>query len=982
MEAAIRWSPHSTPNKRRFLILNLVEKYLKFYEVESLDPNKPFEYKQISQHTKLPNVRAFDWSSTEEALVAVGLPSGEAALLRIDDSSNDILSFTIKHQRPCNAIALSTKGLLAAGLDKVRNDFCLNIWDVNHRLASWKRESKGWAAAKSQFEPIRKLATSESISSIKFFTDQPDTLVTGVKGQFVRIYDLRESPGNPSLQFATRCTHNLSIDAREENYFASASFSGESLVCVWDRRAGSRSSAANLSSANQRSGQEQSGAILEYNVAADNPHFTPQSSIWSVRFSRSQRGSLGVLTSDGQLKTYETAKEYVPPEQTRHGEHQQLWTKRIRTIQPTFIDGGRGPPESSRVLSFDFMTYGQSEDEHSILIYQGDGRLQTFRLNKPPPPIDINFVGDAIVGTTTQLCQWYSNSGANEERSTSQIFKAIRDKAEEGNAAKEEPSIPANGAIAQEVESVPSSRRKHEQLLSIGSPGGKSLHSELLTAETTLCRRAKEGYLYDCALNIKILSDDPWLQNLWEWVERAEKAAKQDGMVYGHLDLSLLGVHSIWTRDLGRHTKSRLRGDTNELPNLTEFKNAVSAINRRNKRPKYDGVDTSFPEQRQLCLAICGWAKPREELEIELRSIALDESKTKAAGWAMFNDMPRQATQLVMRGDENEKLVAMALAGFYKQVGISKSADDVAWMDLCEEIRVSAKDPWSRAILALVTTEDWHAVLAETSLPLRDRIGVALRYLNDKELTSFLNKATKECVEYGDIEGICLTGITNKAMELFENYIMRTNDLSTAVLVMSIGCPVYVKDIRFWKWKRLYQTILNAARLHIHRCNFEMQHIQKGLTWDGRNLIQPPLRQISLRCNYCDRKISHDDDAETIVSESSDAPTTVGDSLAITTHVGNPLRGRGASQGVNCPRCNRHLPRCGVCDRWLGVPDPSRPPGSSSVDEDEMLARFMLFCNICDHAFHADHARTWFSAHKVCPISDCKCLCQAYEQIR
>lgn len=40
-------------------------------------------------------------------------------------------------------------------------------------------------------EPVKKLAASEPITSIKFFRDQPDTLVAGVKGQFVRVYDLR-----------------------------------------------------------------------------------------------------------------------------------------------------------------------------------------------------------------------------------------------------------------------------------------------------------------------------------------------------------------------------------------------------------------------------------------------------------------------------------------------------------------------------------------------------------------------------------------------------------------------------------------------------------------------------------------------------------------------------------------------------------------------------------------------------------------------
>lgn len=147
--------------------------------------------KQLSQHTDFSNARTFDWSPTEEAIVAVGLTSGEAALLRIDDNSNGVLSFNVKNPRPCNAIALSSNGHLASGLEKVRNDFCLNIWDINYRLSTWDRKSRGWASTRPQYEPMRRLATSETISSIKFFSDVPDSLVTGVKGQFVRIYDLR-----------------------------------------------------------------------------------------------------------------------------------------------------------------------------------------------------------------------------------------------------------------------------------------------------------------------------------------------------------------------------------------------------------------------------------------------------------------------------------------------------------------------------------------------------------------------------------------------------------------------------------------------------------------------------------------------------------------------------------------------------------------------------------------------------------------------
>ena len=190
MDAAIRYSPHSTPSQQRFLILKPAQHRLHFYQIDQVR-GQTVDYHQLSQHTDFSSVRAFDWSPSEESIVAVGLTTGEAALLRIDDSSNGLLSFNFKNPRPCNAIALSVNGLLAAGLDKVRNDFCLNVWDVNQRISTWDRKLKGWASTRPQYDPMRKLASSETISSVKFFTDLPDTLVTGVKGQFVRIYDLR-----------------------------------------------------------------------------------------------------------------------------------------------------------------------------------------------------------------------------------------------------------------------------------------------------------------------------------------------------------------------------------------------------------------------------------------------------------------------------------------------------------------------------------------------------------------------------------------------------------------------------------------------------------------------------------------------------------------------------------------------------------------------------------------------------------------------
>lgn len=183
METAIRWSPTSTTAEQRFLLTDVTGKAFRLCRVTGFD-GKNVEHEVLSTHTKVPSFRAFDWSPVDESLIAVGQSSGDATILRLgNDAAPETYSFPIRSQRYCNSVAFSTHGLLASGLDRVRNDFCLNIWDVNQRLAM--KGSKGF------MEPLRKLASSEPITSIKFFRDQPDTLVAGVKGQFVRVYDLR-----------------------------------------------------------------------------------------------------------------------------------------------------------------------------------------------------------------------------------------------------------------------------------------------------------------------------------------------------------------------------------------------------------------------------------------------------------------------------------------------------------------------------------------------------------------------------------------------------------------------------------------------------------------------------------------------------------------------------------------------------------------------------------------------------------------------
>jgi WD40 repeat protein len=199
MEAAIRWSPHSTQANPRFLIIDVAGNRLRLCQIDNITKSK-VSYKQICIRDKLPNYTAFDWSRKDAGIVGIGSASGEAVLVTLDPEKPDtelFHAFPIRHQRKCNSIAFSTKNLLATGLDRVRNDVCLNIYDLNDSRFTNKDE------------PYKKLASSEAISSIKFFSGQPDTLVAGVSRQCLRIYDLRGSSLEVETSVASTHTSRL-----------------------------------------------------------------------------------------------------------------------------------------------------------------------------------------------------------------------------------------------------------------------------------------------------------------------------------------------------------------------------------------------------------------------------------------------------------------------------------------------------------------------------------------------------------------------------------------------------------------------------------------------------------------------------------------------------------------------------------------------------------------------------------------------------
>lgn len=67
-------------------------------------------------------------------------------------------------------------------------------------------------------------------------------------------------------------------------------------------------------------------------------------------------------------------------------------------------------------------------------------------------------------------------------------------------------------------------------------------------------------------------------------------------------------------------------------------------------------------------------------------------------------------------------------------------------------------------------------------------------------MSMYLNRTLEKLVREGDVEGVVVTGLTSKGVELFEQALDRYGDVQTASLVMSYIVPKRFKDSRVEDW--------------------------------------------------------------------------------------------------------------------------------------------------------------------------------------
>jgi WD40 repeat protein len=222
------------------------------------------------------DIQCFAWSPDPavDDLVAVGFNNGRVDLIRLESTHrirdhavnrNGHSPLSPRAPRPCVSLAFCsvTPQYLAVGLDRLRNDPSLYIWDIHsstptrtlsplgssptHIVApppSPARSPAGLPSPRShnplprtELGPRTDLRTlqahspNESVHSLAWLPQSNNILAAGLSQRLLRLFDLRSSA--PAVANAPGRVYTLSTDPFEPHHLAAT---GDGVVTLWDVR--------------------------------------------------------------------------------------------------------------------------------------------------------------------------------------------------------------------------------------------------------------------------------------------------------------------------------------------------------------------------------------------------------------------------------------------------------------------------------------------------------------------------------------------------------------------------------------------------------------------------------------------------------------------------------------------------------------------------------------------------------------------------
>jgi hypothetical protein len=219
-----------------------------------------------------------------------------------------------------------------------------------------------------------------------------------------------------------------------------------------------------------------------------------------------------MVSSAGEFRAYDIAKEYVSDEYRSSAEHtyghdpanspEPVYTKNVREFRSfPLLQRRESTDDATRVTAFDFVNHQTSNSLSAITVMADKSVAFSFLPPSSPCPMDLSSQGFLARGGFSLGKPMVKISAPSSEVGTaaSDIARRFEDRMTQ--------SGDTNG--------TPSEREKSSHSLTTQ----QKLPVADILAALTVCRlRCKEGYLFDAERNKAIVADNPALQELWDWI--------------------------------------------------------------------------------------------------------------------------------------------------------------------------------------------------------------------------------------------------------------------------------------------------------------------------------------------------------------------------------------------------------------------------------------------------------------------------------
>lgn len=937
------------------------------------------------------SITCLDYSDVDVGLIAVGEKNGFVRLFNIimrDNPELDSIDMKVrtKQQRCINTLGVNGNGLVAMGLDRNRNDASLQVWDINY-------QSKDATI----INPTFSYCVNESIVSSKFF-DDTGLIVASTK--FIKEIDLR-SP-NPVCQHPSRLSYDVKLNPFNPWQFST--YGDDGTLAIWDRR---RLIAPTNSS----------------DLSVAEPLLTFEKLIGMGAASRKYMNSCFRWSSDrnkefATLHRGETIKRWWLGSCGTKGDSEndieELFVSTVHDINTTF----------DRVVTFDYIP--QSRHQTSLICMRQSGTIYRMPVNQSYSTTRFNNNNSLLLSNCESSNIAEVRVTESNEKSTFE-GKALRNLCFEDLDISDDYSMGKTGGSEADNSSTSSASSNEDDDIQSLYQDGSWKPEKLLQNDISVIMKARAmlGYGIDPVATVamidgsKVLQNNAYIRNTWRWIAIAKASVEDGTMVSGDLDLGYEGVIGIWNGLKGISNQNRFREGT--ILNDDQLNDEMEKIIKtRRKRKKASGsIPTSnkLPNspksaQRKLCLILSGWDLFPSDYEEKYQNIIKLGSYEKAAAWAVFfGDIPKAVEILASAKKERLRLIATAIAGY---MAFKDQPGNNSWREQCRRMSSELDDPYLRVIFAFIADNDWWDILYEPAISLRERLGVALRFLNDRDLSKFLERTSATVIENGELEGLILTGITPSGIDLLQSYVNKTSDVQSAALISLFGSPRYFRDKRVDEWVQTYRVMLNSWKLFSMRAKFDCLRSKLSRTSRGFITANVKPRQMYMQCINCKKNINQSS------TTAGSTPASTGDNASRPpnafpktkkygmTNTPSPLTKQ--RKNNSCPHCGTPFPRCVICLLPLattGLPfvingveptsadsdskdtssmtqrvrDSSEETDIRALDDKEYQRRkqkineWFSFCLSCNHGMHAGHAEEWFERHNVCPAPGCSCQC-------